>query len=305
MVRDITQQDAASQPAQPSGTLAAYALEDRYRQTRGRVFLTGTQALVRIMLDQSRRDRAAGLTTAGFVSGYRGSPLGALDMEMWRGKMQLEEYRIEFLPAVNEDLGATAVLGAQQVALDPRAEVEGVFSMWYGKGPGVDRSGDALKHGNAYGSSPKGGVLVVAGDDHGCVSSSMSHQSDVAFMAWFMTVLNPASVAEYLPSANGASRCRAFPALGSASRRFPRRWRAASRSSCRRRAISGSPTTWHPKVGCMCGCRTCPAPRSRRGCSTSSPPCRPLPRPTRSTARYTASRMPASASSAPARAIST
>ena len=102
------------------------------------------------------------------------------------------------MPAVNEDLGATAVLGAQQATLAPEAEVEGVFSMWYGKGPGVDRSGDALKHGNAYGSSPKGGVLVVAGDDHGCVSSSMPHQSDVAFMAWFMPTLNPASVEEYL-----------------------------------------------------------------------------------------------------------
>ncbi|MGX9854746.1 indolepyruvate ferredoxin oxidoreductase family protein [Limimaricola variabilis] len=177
----------------------SYRLSDRYDRTEGRVFLTGTQALVRVMLDQARRDREAGLNTAGFVSGYRGSPLGALDLEMWRGKAQLEAHRIEFLPAVNEDLGATAVLGAQQVALDPRREVDGVFSMWYGKGPGVDRSGDALKHGNAYGSSPKGGVLVVAGDDHGCVSSSMSHQSDVAFMAWFMPVLNPASVGEYLP----------------------------------------------------------------------------------------------------------
>ncbi|WP_341213997.1 indolepyruvate ferredoxin oxidoreductase family protein [uncultured Limimaricola sp.] len=199
MVRDIAQDEAVAQPAQPTRTLATYALADRYKRTQGRVFLTGTQALVRVMLDQARRDKAAGLDTAGFVSGYRGSPLGALDMEMWRGKAQLAEHRIEFLPAVNEELGATAVLGAQQVALDPRAEVEGVFSMWYGKGPGVDRSGDALKHGNAYGSSPKGGVLVVAGDDHGCVSSSMSHQSDVAFMAWFMPVLNPASVAEYLP----------------------------------------------------------------------------------------------------------
>ena len=182
-----------------SHSFRSYKLSDRYRRTEGRVFLTGTQALVRVMLDQARRDRAAGMNTAGFVSGYRGSPLGALDMEMWRGEKQLKEHRIEFLPAVNEDLGATAVLGAQQVALDPQREVEGVFSMWYGKGPGVDRSGDALKHGNAYGSSAKGGVLVVAGDDHGCVSSSMSHQSDVAFMSWFMPVLNPASVAEYLP----------------------------------------------------------------------------------------------------------
>ncbi|WBU56487.1 indolepyruvate ferredoxin oxidoreductase family protein [Paracoccus sediminicola] len=176
----------------------SYALEDRYQAERGRVFLTGTQALVRIMLDQARRDRAAGLKTAGFISGYRGSPLGGVDLELWRAKTRLKEADITFLPAVNEDLGATAVLGAQQATLDPEARVEGVFSMWYGKGPGVDRSGDALRHGNAYGSAPKGGVLVVAGDDHGCVSSSMPHQSDVAFMTWFMPALNPASVAEYL-----------------------------------------------------------------------------------------------------------
>ncbi|WP_299350984.1 indolepyruvate ferredoxin oxidoreductase family protein [uncultured Shimia sp.] len=174
-----------------------YQLEDRYSRESGRVFLTGTQALVRIMLDQARRDRAAGNDTAGFISGYRGSPLGAFDLELWRAKDRVEDNRITFMPAVNEDLGATAVLGAQQASLDPHAEVEGVFSMWYGKGPGVDRSGDALKHGNAYGSAPKGGVLVVAGDDHGCVSSSMPHQSDVAFMSWFMPTLNPASVAEY------------------------------------------------------------------------------------------------------------
>ena len=175
-----------------------YQLDDCYRLTEGRVFLTGTQALVRVMLDQARRDQAAGLNTAGFVSGYRGSPLGGVDQEMWRARTVLEQARIDFLPAVNEDLGATAVLGAQQASLDPDCEVEGVFSMWYGKGPGVDRSGDALRHGNAYGSAPKGGVLVVAGDDHGCVSSSMPHQSDVAFMTWFMPTLNPANVAEYL-----------------------------------------------------------------------------------------------------------
>ncbi len=175
-----------------------YSLSDRYDRTAGRVFLTGTQALVRVMFDQARRDRGAGRNTAGFVSGYRGSPLGGIDQEMWRCKDQLQTNKIEFLPAVNEDLGATAVLGAQQVSLDPDCEVEGVFSMWYGKGPGLDRSGDALKHGNAYGSSPKGGVLVVAGDDHGCVSSSMPHQSDVALMAWFMPTLNPANVQEYL-----------------------------------------------------------------------------------------------------------
>ncbi|WP_424984889.1 indolepyruvate ferredoxin oxidoreductase family protein [Microbulbifer sp. S227A] len=182
----------------PNPNLATYQLDDRYALTRGRVFLTGTQALARIMLDQARRDKAAGRNTAGFISGYRGSPLGALDLELWRAKQRMAEARIAFMPAVNEDLGATAVLGAQQASLDPHCEVEGVFSMWYGKGPGVDRSGDALKHGNAYGSAPGGGVLVVAGDDHGCVSSSMPHQSDVAFMAWFMPTLNPASVEEYL-----------------------------------------------------------------------------------------------------------
>ncbi|MDO6479419.1 indolepyruvate ferredoxin oxidoreductase family protein [Shimia thalassica] len=178
--------------------LQTYQLSHRYSQETGRVFLTGTQALVRIMFDQSRRDRQAQMNTGGFISGYRGSPLGGLDLELWRARGETEKNNITFMPAVNEDLGATAVLGAQQASLDPHCEVEGVFSMWYGKGPGVDRSGDALKHGNAYGSAPKGGVLVVAGDDHGCVSSSMPHQSDVAFMSWFMPTLNPASVGEYL-----------------------------------------------------------------------------------------------------------
>jgi len=175
-----------------------YELDDRYRRESGRVFLTGTQALVRIPLMQRTMDKAAGLDTAGFISGYRGSPLGSVDLELWRAKPFLEESNIEFLPAVNEDLAATAVLGSQQVETDPDREVDGVFGIWYGKGPGVDRAGDALKHGNAYGSSPHGGVLVVAGDDHGCVSSSMPHQSDVAFMTFMMPNLNPSSVAEYL-----------------------------------------------------------------------------------------------------------
>jgi len=182
----------------PQLRFADYRLADRYALPAGRVFLTGTQALVRLLLEQARRDRAAGLRTGGFVSGYRGSPLGSLDLELWRVAARLKEERIEFLPAVNEDLAATAVLGSQQVETTPGAEVDGVFALWYGKGPGVDRAGDALKHGNAYGSSPRGGVLVVAGDDHGCVSSSMPHQSDAAFLAWFMPVLNPANVAEYL-----------------------------------------------------------------------------------------------------------
>ncbi len=178
--------------------VGSYALSDRYTAEHGRVFLTGTQAIVRIALDQARRDRAAGLDTAGLVSGYRGSPVGGVDMAIWRAGKLVRELGIEFMPAVNEDLGATAILGSQQVETNPDRKVRGVFGLWYGKGPGVDRAGDALKHGNAYGSSPHGGVLVVAGDDHGCVSSSMPHQSDVAFMTFFMPVLNPASVGEYL-----------------------------------------------------------------------------------------------------------
>jgi indolepyruvate ferredoxin oxidoreductase len=195
-------------------TLDGYQLSDRYDRAQGRVFLTGTQAIVRIALDQSKRDRAAKLDTAGFISGYRGSPLGGIDLELWRIQHRLKTERIEFLPAVNEDLAATAVLGSQQVETQAGRTVQGVFGLWYGKGPGVDRSGDALKHGNAYGSSPHGGVLVVAGDDHGCVSSSMPHQSDVAFMSWFMPTLHPASVSEYL----------AFGEYGYALSRFSGMW---------------------------------------------------------------------------------
>ena len=182
----------------PRYPLDNYELVDRYRRESGRVFLTGTQALVRIALMQCTMDRAAGLNTAGFVSGYRGSPLGGVDQELWRARQLLEENDIEFLPAVNEELAGTALLGSQQVETDSNKTVDGVFGIWYGKGPGVDRAGDALKHGNAYGSSPNGGVLVVAGDDHGCVSSSMPHQSDVAFLTFMMPNLNPANVAEYI-----------------------------------------------------------------------------------------------------------
>jgi len=179
------------------GALDDYTLADRYTRDTGRIFLTGTQALVRIALRQAALDRRDGRHTAGLISGYRGSPLGGVDQALWQAREPLAEANIEFVPAINEDLAATMMLGCQQVETDPDRQVEGVFGLWYGKGPGVDRAGDALKHGNAYGSSPNGGVLVVAGDDHGCVSSSMPHQSDVAFMAWFMPVVNPASLAEY------------------------------------------------------------------------------------------------------------
>ncbi len=178
-----------------------YELIERYTRKSGRVFLTGTQAIVRIALDQARRDREAGLDTRGYVSGYRGSPVGGIDLEISHNKTLVAEAGIEFLPAVNEEFAATQMIGTQQVETDPDRTCAGVFGLWYGKGPGVDRAGDALKHGNAYGSSPTGGVLVVAGDDHGCASSSMPHQSDVAFMNFFMPTIHPANVAEFLPFA--------------------------------------------------------------------------------------------------------
>jgi indolepyruvate ferredoxin oxidoreductase len=176
----------------------AYRLADALWANEGTVFLTGTQALVRLALMQRQRDAATGVASQGFISGYRGSPLGMLDKAIWQAGPEYERQGIRFLPAINEELAATAVLGTQRVESDPERTCEGVFALWYGKGPGVDRAGDALKHGNAYGASPHGGVLMVAGDDHGCVSSSMPHQSDQAFQSWHAPVVSPGNVAEYL-----------------------------------------------------------------------------------------------------------
>ena len=175
-----------------------YLLGDELDATSGQIYLTGTQAIARLLLDQARSDAARGLKTAGFASGYRGSPLGGVDQQLWSVAERLKAHRIEFLPAINEELAATAVLGTQRVEADPRREVEAVFGLWYSKGPGVDRAGDALRHGNAYGSSAHGGVIAVIGDDHGCVSSSMSAQSDFSLMAWGLPIVNPANVAEML-----------------------------------------------------------------------------------------------------------
>ena len=173
-------------------------LDSRYTATSGRVFLTGTQALVRLMMEQARNDAAAGLATGGLVSGYRGSPLATFDMELWHANRHLDSHSIDFLPAVNEDMAATIMAGTQQAEGQPATRVDGVFGLWYGKGPGVDRSIDAIKHGNAYGSSPHGGVLMVAGDDHGCVSSTIAHQSEYGFIGASLPVLNPGNVAEIL-----------------------------------------------------------------------------------------------------------
>ena len=178
--------------------LPAVKLDDKYTLESGRVFLTGTQALVRLPMMQRQRDVAAGLNTGCFISGYRGSPLGAFDQALWKARKFLSTNHIQFQPGVNEELGATAVWGSQQVGMFPGARYDGVYSMWYGKGPGVDRSGDVFKHGNAAGTSRHGGVLVLAGDDHSCKSSTFPHQSEHAFIHAMIPVLNPASVQEFL-----------------------------------------------------------------------------------------------------------
>ncbi|MGE9010226.1 indolepyruvate ferredoxin oxidoreductase family protein [Leptospira interrogans] len=174
------------------------SLDQKYTQGSGHVFLTGIQALVRLPMAQIRRDRAAGLNTAGFISGYRGSPLGGYDQQLFAARKHLEQYNIKFQPGVNEDLAATAVWGSQQLNLSPGANYDGVVGIWYGKGPGVDRCGDVFRHGNAAGSAKNGGVLVLAGDDHGAKSSTVPHQSDHAFMSALMPYLYPSSIHEMI-----------------------------------------------------------------------------------------------------------
>jgi len=178
--------------------LAPVTLDDKYTLESGRVFLTGTQALVRLPMMQRRRDERAGLDTGCFITGYRGSPLGLIDQQLWQAKAFLETHHIRFQPGVNEDLAATAILGTQQLSLSPGAKYDGVFGMWYGKGPGVDRSGDILRHGNLMGSSATGGVLLLAGDDHTAKSSTTAHQTEYAFMDAMIPVLNPAGVQEFI-----------------------------------------------------------------------------------------------------------
>src|SRR5690554_1714204 len=178
--------------------LGTVTLDDKYTLEKGRAYMSGTQALVRLPMLQKARDRRAGLNTAGFISGYRGSPLGALDQALWKAKTHLADNDVVFQPGLNEDLAATSVWGTQQVTLYPDATRDGVFGMWYGKGPGVDRSMDVFKHANSAGTSPHGGVLLLAGDDHGAKSSTVAHQSEHDFQAAGIPVLYPANVQEYL-----------------------------------------------------------------------------------------------------------
>jgi indolepyruvate ferredoxin oxidoreductase len=176
----------------------AVTLDDKYVLETGRVYLTGTQALVRLPMMQRQRDLAAGLNTACYISGYRGSPLGGFDQALWQAKRFIKKNHIEFQPGTNEDLAATALWGTQQIHLYSGARYDGVFGMWYGKGPGVDRSGDAFKHANYAGTSKHGGIVALAGDDHMAKSSTVAHQSEPAFISAGMPVIHAASVQEYL-----------------------------------------------------------------------------------------------------------
>ncbi|HJQ55889.1 MAG TPA: indolepyruvate ferredoxin oxidoreductase family protein [Vineibacter sp.] len=178
--------------------LATTSLDDRYTLRTGQAFLTGMQALVRLPIMQRQRDVAAGLNTGGYITGYRGSPLGAFDQALWQARKFIEQHHVVFQPAVNEDLAATALWGTQQLHVVPGARYDGVFGMWYGKGPGVDRSGDAFKHGNVNGTAKHGGVLALAGDDHHAKSSTVAHQSEFAFVDAMIPVVNPAGIQDIL-----------------------------------------------------------------------------------------------------------
>ena len=179
-------------------TMQDVSLNDRFDLEKSPVLLNGTQALVRLMLMQRARDAAAGLDTAGYVTGYRGSPLGAVDLQMGRASKLLEANQITFQPGLNEDLAATALWGSQQAELRGEGKHDGVFGLWYGKGPGVDRSGDVMRHANMAGTSPHGGVVMAMGDDHTGESSTTLHQSDWAMVDCYMPVLSPAGVQEIL-----------------------------------------------------------------------------------------------------------
>jgi indolepyruvate ferredoxin oxidoreductase len=179
-------------------TLHDVSLDDKFDLGKERIFLSGSQAVIRMLLMQRERDRRAGLNTAGFVSGYRGSPLGGLDVQLWKAKRQLAESNIVFQPGLNEELAATACWGSQQTELMGESKHDGVFAVWYGKGPGVDRSGDVFRHANLAGSSKHGGVLALLGDDHTAESSTNAHATEFVFVDTMVPILNPAGVQELI-----------------------------------------------------------------------------------------------------------
>ena len=189
-------------------------LDDKYTKQEGRIYLNGTQAIVRAALMQKSIDKSMGRKTAGYVTGYRGSPLGGIDKEFTGAQKFLDEADIKFHPAVNEDLAATALWGSQQTNLFPGAKFDGVFGLWYGKGPGVDRSGDVFRHANLAGTSPNGGVVVLAGDDPGCKSSTVPSQSEYALIDAGIPILYPSTIQEIID----------FTILGWAMSRYSGLW---------------------------------------------------------------------------------
>ena len=173
-------------------TLRPVSLDDKYDLSQQHVLVTGYQALIRACLMQKARDRAAGVNTAGFLTGYRGSPLGGLDQQFMRAGSHLAGADVKFQPGINEELAATALWGTQQAELRGEGKFDGVFGLWYGKGPGVDRSGDVFRHANLAGTSKNGGVIALMGDDHTAESSTTAHQSEFHFVDVMMPILNPA-----------------------------------------------------------------------------------------------------------------
>jgi indolepyruvate ferredoxin oxidoreductase len=188
--------DAVKGPVDLLQDLRLTSLDDKYDLTKHRIFVSGPQAIVRLLLMQKELDRRNGLNTAGFVSGYRGSPLGGLDLTFARAKRVLDAAEVLFQPGLNEDLAATAIWGAQQAEMRGEGNFDGVFGLWYGKGPGVDRSGDVFRHANLAGSSKYGGVLALMGDDHTAESSTTAHQSEFNFVNVMIPILSPAGVQE-------------------------------------------------------------------------------------------------------------
>ena len=261
-------------------------LDDKYDLAKSRIFVTGFQALVRLCLMQKERDRRAGLNTAGYVTGYRGSPLGTLDQQFMRAQRSLDRYDIRFQAGINEDIAATALWGTQQAELRGEGRFDGVFGLWYGKGPGVDRTGDVFRHANFAGTSRHGGVLALMGDDHTAESSTTAHQSEYHFVDVMIPILNPAGVQEILD----------YGLYGWAMSRFCGTWvalKSMHETVESTAVIDGSlERVEHRHSGRFRRCRTagstsgCATPFSgrRRGCTTTSAtPCSRSCAPTSST----------------------
>ena len=287
-------------------TLHDVSLDDKFDLSKERVFLSGAQAVVRLLMMQRERDQRAGLDTAGFISGYRGSPLGGLDLQLWKARQQLSASSIVFQPGLNEELAATACWGSQQTELLGEGKHDGVFSLWYGKGPGVDRSGDVFRHANLAGSSKHGGVLALMGDDHTAESSTNAHATEFLFVDTMIPILNPAGVQEIID----------YGLYGYALSRFAGTWAAikcvkdnieltASVEAGLDRVKIVLPDFDMPPGGLNIRTNSTNWAR-RRGCMNSSaPPHPPSFASTVSTASFTpAAATPRWASSPPARAIS-